>query len=72
MKPGFLTDSFPVEFLNQVDNKKKKEKIEEHFMFGVLTMLYLHIHFKVDKKMILVACSISNLKMFINVDVIGI
>ena len=32
MKPGFLTDSSPVEFLNQVDNKKKKRDLEERFM----------------------------------------
>ena len=32
MKLGFLTDSFPVEFLNQVDNKKKKRDLEERFM----------------------------------------
>ena len=31
MKPGFLTDSFLVEFFNQVNNKKKKDG-EEKFM----------------------------------------
>ena len=29
MKPGFLTDSFLVEFLNQVDNNRLKKKIGE-------------------------------------------
>ena len=32
MKPGFLTDSFPVEFLNQVDNKRKKKIEKKNFM----------------------------------------
>ena len=33
MKPGFLTDSFPVEFFNQVDNNRdKKKKFEENFL----------------------------------------
>ena len=32
MKPGFLTDYSPVEFLNQVNNKRKKKDLEERFM----------------------------------------
>ena len=41
MKPGFLTDSFPVEFLNQVDNnrEKKKEIGEKIYVYCLLVAI---------------------------------
>ena len=39
MKPGFLTDYFPVEFLNQVNNKRKKKRdLEERFMLVLISL----------------------------------
>ena len=38
MKPGFLTDSFPVEFLNQVNNKRKKKRLSRKVHVGVLIL----------------------------------
>ena len=41
MKPGFLTDSSPVEFLNQVNNKRKKKRLRRKVHVGVLVSLKL-------------------------------
>ena len=38
MKPGFLTGSFPDEFLNQVDNERKKRDLDERFMLVFETL----------------------------------
>ena len=38
MKPGFLTGSFPDEFLNQVNNKRKKKRLSRKVHIGVLIL----------------------------------
>ena len=45
MKPGFLTDSFPVEFLNQVINKGKKRRLRRkvHVGIWILEIVYVFI-----------------------------
>ena len=45
MKPGFLTDSFPVEFLNQVNNKRKKKRLRRKVQVGIwiLEIVYVFI-----------------------------
>ena len=54
MKPGFLTDSSPVEFLNQVDNNRDQEKrIEEKISCLVFKYLKLHIFLRIGKIMVL-------------------
>ena len=44
MKPGFLTDSSPVEFLNQVDNNRDQKKgLRKNFMFGVYILEFAYV-----------------------------
>ena len=46
MKPGFLTDSSPVEFLNQVDNNREKIKRlrrKVHVGIWILEIVYVFI-----------------------------
>ena len=43
MKPGFLTDSFPVEFLNQVHNKRKKKRLRRKVHVGILILEIVYV-----------------------------
>ena len=62
MKPGFLTDSFPVEFLNQVHNKREKKEIEKKLYVGVLILFKLVYVFSRGLIMLL-SCFSSNLQI---------
>ena len=44
MKPGFLTDSSPVEFFNQVNNKRKKKKrLRRKGYVGILILEIVYV-----------------------------
>ena len=61
MKPGFLTGSFPDEFLNQVDNKRKK-KIEKKISCWCFDLFEIVDVFS-RKFIMLVTCLSSNLQI---------
>ena len=66
MKPGFLTDSSPVEFLNQVNNKRKKKRDwEEKFMLVFWSLWNGDVYS--SKFIMLISClkfQIANLRTF--------
>ena len=50
MKLGFLTDSSPVEFLNQVNNKRKKKRLRRKRHVGVLILEIVYVFIRKLKK----------------------
>ena len=63
MKPGFLTDSSPVKFLNQVDNKRKKKKEIEKKISCWCFDLFEIVDVFSRKFIMLVTCLSSNLQI---------
>ena len=62
MKLGFLTDSFPVEFLNQVNNKRKKKRLRRKVHVGILILEIVYVALESDNVDFMVMLKIANLR----------
>ena len=63
MKPGFLTDSFPVEFLNQVNNKRKKKRLRRKVHVGILILEIVYVALESDNVDYMCMLKIANLRI---------